>query len=98
MMINLENRIKELLEVLLREKNSYLVDMKLNPGQLQVFVDRDPNITIDDCVYISRGLQKQLDKEFPFSEQYSLEVSSPGMGQPLKVLQQYKKFVGRNVE
>ncbi|MBK9731067.1 MAG: ribosome maturation factor [Chitinophagaceae bacterium] len=98
-MMNLEERIKELLDALLREKDSYLVDLKVRKGQLvQVFVDRDPHITIEDCVWISRGLQKELDKEFPFSEQHTLEVSSPGMGEPLKVLRQYKKCVGREVE
>ncbi|MEP7127302.1 MAG: ribosome maturation factor [Chitinophagales bacterium] len=97
--MNLEERIKELLDALLREKDSYLVDLKVRKGQMvQVFVDRDPHITIEDCVWISRGLQKELDKEFPFSEQHTLEVSSPGMGEPLKVLRQYKKCVGREVE
>ena len=97
-MVNLEERIKEVLGILLREKDSYLVELKVRKGQLvQVFVDRDPHITIEDCAWISRGLQKELDKEFPFSEQHTLEVSSPGMGEPLKVLRQYKKCVGREV-
>ena len=98
-MINLEKRIKEVLDDLLREKNSYLVDLKVHAGQsVQVFVDRDPHITIEDCVAISRVLEKELNREFPFSEQYVLEVSSPGMDQPLKVLRQYRKCVGREVE
>ncbi|MEO6169258.1 MAG: hypothetical protein ABIO46_11465 [Chitinophagales bacterium] len=98
-MMNLEDRIKEVLDTLLQEKDSYLVDLKVRKGQsVQVFVDRDPHITIEDCAWISRGLQKELDKEFPFSEQHVLEVSSPGMGEPLKVLRQYKKCVGREVE
>ena len=98
-MANLEERIKEILEKLLQEKDSYLVELKVRKGQLvQVFVDRDPRITIEDCAWISRGLQKELDKEFPFSEQHTLEVSSPGMGEPLKVLRQYKKNAGREVE
>ena len=98
-MENLEERIKEILEKLLLEKDSYLVELKVRKGQLvQVFVDRDPRITIEDCAWISRGLQKELDKEFPFSEQHTLEVSSPGMGEPLKIFRQYKKNVGREVE
>lgn len=97
--MNLEEQIKEVLEILLREKDSYLVELKVRKGQLvQVFVDRDPHITIEDCAWISRGLQKELDKLFPFSEQHTLEVSSPGMGEPLKVLRQYRKCVGREVE
>ena len=97
-MLNLDTRIREILGDLLEEKSSYLVDLKVVPGQLvQVFVDRDPHITIEDCAWISRGLVKELNKEFPFSDQYVLEVSSPGMDQPLKVLRQYKKCVGREV-
>ena len=97
-MLNLETRIREILGDLLEEKSSYLVDLKVVPGQLvQVFVDRDPHITIEDCAWISRGLEKELNKELPFSDQYVLEVSSPGMDQPLKVLRQYKKCVGREV-
>lgn len=98
-MSNLEERIKEILEKLLPEKDSYLVELKVREGQMvQVFVDRDPRITIEDCASISRGLQKELDKEFPFSEQHTLEVSSPGMGEPLKILRQYKKNTGREVD
>lgn len=98
-MIDIENRIKELLVTLLEEKSSYLVDLRVSSGQLvQVFVDRDPHITIEDCAYISRGLQRELNKDFPFSEQYVLEVSSPGMGEPFKVFRQYQKCVGREVE
>jgi ribosome maturation factor RimP len=98
-MIDIENRIKELLVSLLFEKGSYLVDLRVSPGGLvQVFVDRDPHITIEDCVYISRGLEKELNKDFPFSEKYALEVSSPGMGEPFKVFRQYQKCVGRDVE
>ncbi|MBA2423405.1 MAG: ribosome maturation factor [Chitinophagales bacterium] len=98
-MINLENRIKELLDKVLEEKNIYLIEIKVHAGRLvQVFADRDPHITIEECAYISQRLEKELNKEFPFSEQYALEVSSPGVGEPLKVLRQYKKCVGRTVE
>lgn len=98
-MINLEERIREILDKILPEKDSYLVELKVRKGQLvQVFVDRDPRITIEDCAWISRSLQKELDQDFPFSEQHALEVSSPGMDEPLKVLRQYRKNTGRDVE
>jgi ribosome maturation factor RimP len=98
-MNNLDSRIRELLSAMLEDQNSYLVDLKVRPGQLvQVFVDRDPHITIEECAAISRYLEKELNKEFSFSEKYTLEVSSPGMDQPLKVMRQYKKSVGREVD
>ncbi|MBA2407067.1 MAG: ribosome assembly cofactor RimP [Chitinophagales bacterium] len=98
-MTNLENRIREILEKVLKENNTYLIELKVHAGRLvQVFVDRDPHITIEECAYISRILGKELNEEFPFSEQYALEVSSPGIGEPFKVLRQYQKCLGREVE
>ncbi|MBA3648569.1 MAG: ribosome assembly cofactor RimP [Chitinophagales bacterium] len=96
--MNLELRIKELVKALLEEKDGYLVDLKLYAQEVQVFIDRDPNITIADCAYVSRTLEKELNKEFAFSEEYALEVSSPGLDQPLKVIRQYKKSIGRKVD
>ena len=94
----LESRIRELLADILNESDSYLVDLRIKSNKVEVFADRDPRITIDDCAKISRILERRLDEEFPFSNQYSLEVSSPGMDQPLKVLRQFRKNVGRTVE
>jgi ribosome maturation factor RimP len=97
-MEKLELRIRELLEGILNETDSYLVDLKIRPNKVEVFADCDPHITIDDCVRISRFLERQLDEEFSFSQQYALEVSSPGMDQPLKILRQYKKNIGRQID
>jgi ribosome maturation factor RimP len=97
-MNDIENRIHELLSEVLADIDGYLVELRVRPGKVEVFADRDPHITIEDCTRISRKLQKELEEEFAFSDQYELEVSSPGMDQPFKVLRQYKKSVGRNVE
>jgi len=97
-MNQLENRIRELLDEILNETDIYLVDLRVGTSIVEVFADRDPHITIEDCVKISRRLEKQLDSEFPFSEKVTLEVSSPGMDQPFKVFRQFKKSVGRNVD
>jgi len=97
-MIQLENRIRELLADILNEMDSYLVDLRVLQNKVEIFADRDPHITIDDCAKISRTLEKKLDSELPFSQQYALEVSSPGMDQPFKVLRQFRKNVGRTVD
>jgi ribosome maturation factor RimP len=94
----LENRLRELLEEILGETDSYLVELKMKPNKVEVYADRDPHITIDDCARINRLLAKKLDAEFPFSSRYALEVSSPGMDQPLKVQRQFKKNLGRTVD
>ena len=95
---SIESRIRELVSEMLTEMDGYLVELRVRPGKVEVFADRDPHITIEDCTRISRMLQRELESEFSFSEQYELEVSSPGMDQPFKVLRQYKKSVGRNVD
>src|SRR5215471_20574817 len=97
-MNNLEGRIRGLLDEMLAQMDSYLVELKVRPNKVEIYADRDPHITIEDCVNISRKLERQLDEEFDFSQQYALEVSSPGMDQPLKVMQQFRKNIGRSVD
>ncbi len=62
---------------------------------IQVFVDTDDGITIAQCAEISRELGAELDAQNVVNEPYELEVSSPGIEKPLKLLRQYKKNVGR---
>jgi ribosome maturation factor RimP len=61
----------------------------------QVFVDTDEGITITQCAEISRDLGAELDMKSVINEPYELEVSSPGIDKPLKLLRQYKKNIGR---
>jgi len=98
MINNIDSRIRQLLSDILTDVDGYLVELRVRPNRVEVFADRDPHITIEDCARISRFLERELNTEFPFSQQYTLEVSSPGMDQPLKVLRQYRKSVGRNVD
>jgi ribosome maturation factor RimP len=62
---------------------------------VRIFVDRPDGISIDECAGISRFLNERLDRDV---EDYSLEVSSPGLGSPFRVKQQYEKNTGRRVE
>ncbi len=93
----MKDKIGALLEPILKEKDWFLVDLKVLPGTVQVFMDSDKGITIENCAFVNRSLLTELNLMMPFSEKYTLEVSSPGMGQPLKVMRQYKKFTGRKV-
>jgi ribosome maturation factor RimP len=91
-----ENSIAEWLEPRLEHENLYLVDVKVLPGfKVQVFVDGDENITINQCATISRQLEAYLDEGDLVPENYTLEVSSPGMTSPLLLPRQYKKRMGR---
>jgi ribosome maturation factor RimP len=78
----------------------FLVEVRIAPGNnIQVFVDGDNGITIDKCVALNRSLYKLLEESATFSgADFSLEVSSPGLDEPLKLLRQFQKNLGRHVE
>lgn len=101
LLFDMEGQFKEkitaLLEPIISERDWFVVDLKVLPGKAQVFIDSDKGITIEDCAVVNRQLLTGLNQMMPFSEKYTLEVSSPGIGQPLKVARQYKKFTGKKV-
>jgi len=80
----------------IRETEIFLVEVTVKSGNaIRVHVDRPDGISIDECVGISRYLNQELDRDV---EDYSLEVSSPGLGSPFRVKQQYDKNLGRKIE
>lgn len=78
----------------------FLVEVKINPtNNIKVFLDADSGVSIDKCVKYNRALYKQIEESGMFPEgDFSLEVSSPGLDEPLKLKRQYSKNTGRNVE
>ena len=92
--------LKEQIVSIINEKingtHLFLIDVKVLPGnKIEVYVDGDNGLGISDCVDLSRHIEKSLDREV---EDFSLEVSSPGATQPLKLSRQYIKHIGREVE
>jgi ribosome maturation factor RimP len=88
--------IKELVSHYIGGTDIFLVEILVKPGNvITVHVDRPEGISIDQCVKISRYLNENLDREV---EDYSLEVSSPGLGGAFRVKQQYEKNLGRDIE
>ena len=82
------------------ENDYFLVEIRIKPtNNIKVFLDGDNGIPIEKCVQVNRGMYKQLEGTglFP-ADDFSLEVSSPGLDEPLKMYRQYKKNVGRQVE
>lgn len=69
----------------------------INNKIVEILVDGDQGIAIDDCVKISRHVGFHLEEEEVFDNAYRLEVSSPGVDKPLKLLRQFIKNIGRNV-
>lgn len=88
--------ITQWVEEKLASSSNYLVSVVIKPGNLIVVeIDNDEAVSIDDCVELSRYLEEHLDRNV---EDYELEVGSAGITSPFKVLRQYKKNIGKEVE
>ncbi|MBS1567117.1 MAG: ribosome maturation factor, partial [Bacteroidetes bacterium] len=78
----------------------FLVDIRIKPtNNIRIALDADSGVSIDKCVFYNRKLYRQLEESalFPAGD-FSLEISSPGLDEPLKMHRQYVKNTGRNVE
>lgn len=94
-MIEKETVIRIVEEKLVGSVN-YLTDVVVKPGNLIVVeMDNDDGVSIDDCAELSRYIEENLDREV---EDYELEVGSAGITSSFKVLRQYLKNVGNEVE
>jgi ribosome maturation factor RimP len=93
--------IENMLQAILAEETVYfLVEVRIKPtNNVKVFLDGDQGISIEKCVQVNRALYRKLEESglFP-ADDFSLEVSSPGLDEPLKMLRQYRKNIGRLVE
>lgn len=93
--------ITQLMEGLLEDQPSYfLVDIRIKPtNNIKVYLDGDQGITIEKCIAFNRALYKKLEELALFpADDFSLEISSPGLDEPLKLRRQYQKNIGRPVE
>lgn len=91
-----ESDIRKLVEQKIKEDDIFIVDIRIGKGnKIAIWVDKNKGITIDECVGISRYVENNLDRE---SEDFDLEVSSPGLDMPFKVQQQYEKNLNRMIE
>ena len=93
--------IENMVQAILAGQTDYfLVEVRIKPtNNIKVFLDGDQGVSIEKCVQCNRALYKQLEELAFFPDgDFSLEVSSPGLDEPLKMLRQYKKNIGRLVE
>ena len=82
------------------DPENFLVEVKIGPGNnVKIFVDADRGISIDKLAQYNRSLYRQIEESglFP-NNNFSLEISSPGLDVPLKLRRQYLKNIGRYVE
>jgi ribosome maturation factor RimP len=89
--------IKTIVETKIKGSDYFITEVSVKPhNHIQVAIDRlNDKITINDCVEISRFIESHFNRE---EEDFQLDVLSAGLDEPFKVLQQYQKSVGKNVE
>jgi ribosome maturation factor RimP len=93
----LEQKVKALIEA---EPDIFLVEIRIKPtNNVKVFLDSDHGMSLDKLIQYNRKLYRDLEENvfFPGND-FSLEVSSPGLDEPLKLRRQYQKNIERFVE
>lgn len=90
-------KVESLVEEFLQTREDlYLVDLKVSAGNdVVVILDGDVSLSLQDCLDASRAIEFKLDRE---EEDFSLQVMSAGLSEPLKLPRQYKKNLGRDLE
>lgn len=92
-----KEEIRSKIEGHLKGTDQFLVDLKISPSKLAVFIDKPAGITLDECASLNRYLLSELE-DSGFLEKHEVEVSSPGMDMPLVVPQQYLRRIGKEVK
>lgn len=88
--------ITKLMEQYLESSPNYLTDVSVSADNtITVEIDNDHGVQIDDCVALSRYLESKLDRD---TEDFELIVTSAGLSSPFKILRQYKKYEGKEIE
>lgn len=94
-MLNTE-KVEGLVKEALAEQGAFLIDLHISSdNRIQLVADHPEGFSLAMITKVSRHIEHQLDRD---EEDFALEVSSPGVGEPLKVKEQYEKNVGRPVK
>lgn len=97
-----EQKTEELLAPIIEEYQFELVDVEyVKEGgnwYLRAYIDKEGGITVDDCELVSRRMSDLLDEKDFIEESYIFEVSSPGLGRPLKKEKDYQRSMGERLE
>lgn len=97
-----EQKTEKLLEPILEANHFELVDVEYvkegGSWYLRAYIDKPGGITVDDCEIVNRALGDLLDEHDFIEESYILEVSSPGLGRPLKKERDFARSLGEEVE
>ena len=97
-----ERKAEAMLMPIIEAHNYELVDVEYvkEAGQwyLRAYIDKEGGFTIDDCELVSRAFSDLLDQDDFIEDAYILEVSSPGLGRPLKKEKDYVRSMGKDLE
>ena len=97
-----EQRTEELISPIIEQYLFELVDVEYvkegGTWYLRAYIDKPGGITVDDCEVVSRALSDLLDKHDFIEDAYVLEVSSPGLGRPLKKEKDFARSIGEEVD
>jgi ribosome maturation factor RimP len=89
-------KIESVINPVLEQSGLFLVELSIGTNNIiKVLIDSEEGVSVDECVKVSRNLESALDRD---EEDFELMVSSPGVGEPLKVFKQYIQNIGRTVE
>ena len=93
----MRERVAELLNEALEQKPElFLIDLTISEAnQIRIIIDGDKGVTVQDCIDVSRAIDHNLDRE---EEDFALEVHSAGVAEPLTMIRQYKKNLGRKLK
>ena len=91
------NKVKILLDNCLEERTDlFLIDFDIqDDNSIKVIIDGDHGVLVEDCMFVSRGIEHNLDRE---EEDFSLEVASAGASTPMSHKRQYRKNIGRMID
>jgi ribosome maturation factor RimP len=102
--MNIDSQIQaieqKVMALIAPDPENFLVEVKIRPGNnIKIFIDADRGMSIDKLAQYNRNLYRQIEESglFPNND-FSLEISSPGLDEPLKLRRQYLKNIGRYVE
>ena len=89
----MKEKVKKLLDKALEDNKSlFLIEFKISEGnQIKVIIDGDQGVTVNDCIAVSRAIEHNIDRE---ETDFSLDVASAGVSEPLSMPRQYKKTLG----
>ncbi|PLX22251.1 MAG: ribosome assembly cofactor RimP [Marinilabiliales bacterium] len=91
-----KEKIEDIISDIIKEKEAFVVEINVSPSNnINIQIDSVKGFTIDDCVEVSRLIEASLDRE---EEDYELQVSSAGLSEPFRVIEQYRKNLGNEIE